>query len=409
MRLFGGQAGSVIRAHRPDYVLAVTVFMLLAFGLVMMYNINPALSQKLTGDVEHGYFFRGQLINISAGLIAWFVSSRIYYKNWNKWATLIMAFAVFTQFLLFVPGLGVEKNYATRWLDLGPASFQPAELLKFGFVIYLAAWLARRGREVQSFWDGVAPVAIMLAGISVILLVFQRDMGTMMVVALAGLGLIFVAGARMRHLAVFAAGGLAVATAAIVAFPHRMSRMATFLDPEKDATGQGYHVAQALIGIGSGGLMGLGLGKSIQIYGYLPEASNDSIFAVIGEEFGFIGAVLLISLFGMLVWRGVKIAQAAPDVFSRFLAAGIAMVFLFQAVINIAAMVALVPLTGIPLPFISYGGSSLVIMLTGAGILLNISKYTVNEERYASSSERRGNRRPHLTDSSNRRRPATAR
>lgn len=390
MSFLRSKAGSVARAHRPDYVLMISIFVLLAFGLIMMYNINPALSQKLTGSVDQNYYFRNQLVNVLVGLGVWFVASRIPYQKWRDWAPWVLGAAIIGLAALWVPGLAFEKNGATRWIHIGPASFQPAELLKFAMVIYLAAWFEKRGRDLKSWSDGVVPFGIMLLAASIVVVVFQRDLGTMLVMAFASLGMFFVAGIRWQHFLSLIGIGLALGWASIAAFPHRMSRLATFLDPGKDAAGGGYHVSQALIGIGSGGLFGLGLGKSIQIYGYLPEASNDSIFAVIAEEFGLVGSLLLIGLFGLLVYRGLKIAENAPDVFSRLLAAGITLVFLFQAIINIAAMLALVPLTGIPLPFISYGGSSLVLMLLGAGILVNISKYTTKENRNATSSQWRG-------------------
>lgn len=392
------------RAHRPDYVLALTVFILLAFGLTLMYNISPALSQKLLGNASAGYYFKGQLINIGAGLAAWAVAGSIYYERWRKWAPILLLGSIALVLMLMVPGLSYSKNGATRWLGVGSLSFQPAELLKLSLILYLASWFEARGKELRTFWDGVVPFAVMLFFTSIIVVVFQRDLGSMLVLACAATGMFYLAGIRLHHLFVLLGAGLGLGAVAIVAFSHRLSRFMTFLDPSKDATGSGYHINQALIGIGSGGLFGAGLGKSIQIYGYLPEASNDSIFAVIGEEFGIIGAVLIVILFGILVYRGFKIVQAAPDNFARLTAAGLTLVFMFQAFINIAAMLSLVPLTGIPLPFISYGGSSLVIMMFAAGILFNISKHTVKEAAYADSSQRRGIRGPHRPDTRRRRR-----
>jgi cell division protein FtsW len=398
------------RGHRGDYVLALTVFILLAFGLIMMYNINPALSQKLLGRVDSGYYFRGQLINIAAGVAAFTVATHVYYQRWRQWALPLLIFAIFAVLLLMVPGLNTHKNGATRWLDLGPVSFQPAELLKISLVIYLAAWFERRRDDLKSFMDGVVPFVVMLGVTSIIVVIFQRDMGTMMVLALAALGMFYVAGIRLKHLAIVLAAGATAGWLAIVSFPHRLSRLLTFLDPSKDSSGGGYHISQALIAIGSGGVFGLGLGRSVQIYGYLPEASNDSIFAVIGEEFGLIGALLILSLFGLLVYRGIEVARKAPDTFSRLVATGITLILLFQAFINIAAMLSLVPLTGIPLPFISYGGSSLVIMMFATGLLFNISRYTVTEgAAYADSRNRRGDSRPRFANPGGRRRVKAAR
>lgn len=397
------------RAHRGDVALALTVFILLAFGLIMMYNISPALNQKLAGHAAPVNYFRNQLINVVVGVVAWGFASSIYFKQWRKYAVALVVVSVLALVALLVPHLSFTSNGATRWLRLGPASFQPAELLKLALVVYLAAWFERRQGQLKSWHDGVWPFIVMVGTTCITVAVFQRDLGTTLVLALAALGMFFVAGIRWRHFTVLLGGAAVAGALAVIAFPHRLSRFTEFLHPGRDASGSGYHIAQALIGIGSGGLFGVGLGKSIQIYGYLPEAPNDSIFAVIGEEFGLIGAVIIIGLFGFLIYRGLEIARKAPDSFSRLVATGLTLLFLFQAFINIAAMLSLVPLTGIPLPFVSYGGSSLVIMMLAAGLLFNISKYTVKEVSYADSRQRRGDSRPRLAGSGHRRRVASAR
>jgi cell division protein FtsW len=240
------------------------------------------------------------------------------------------------------------------------------------------------------------PFMIMTGAACFVIVVLQRDMGTTAVLAGAALGMYFAAGIAWRHLAMLLVAGIAASWAAVVAFPHRMERVTAFISPEQHCGGVGYHICQALIAIGSGGILGLGLGKSIQVYGYLPEAANDSIFAIIAEEFGLLGAAAVVVLFGYLVYRGLTVARLAPDMFARLMATGISLWFLLQAFINIGAMLSLVPLTGIPLPFISYGGTSLVISLLAAGMLLNISKYTIREGSDANSSQRRGNSRTHL-------------
>jgi cell division protein FtsW len=312
-----------------------------------------------------------------------------------------------------VPGLAHSSHGATRWLQLGPVSVQPAEILKIALVLYLAVWFEKRKDDVRSWWDGVVPFSIMVGAACFVIVVLQRDMGTMMVLALAALGMFYAAGMKLRHLGVLLAGGLAAGVAAIALFPHRIERMATFMNPRCDdpkfALDSSLHICQALLGVGSGGLFGLGLGHSIQVYGYLPEAANDSIFSIIAEEFGMVGSLVIIGLFGVLVYRGLKVAKAAPDAFGRLAATGISLWLLFQAVINIGAMLSLVPLTGIPLPFISYGGTSLVVSLFAAGILLNISKYTVREVSDANSRERRGDSRTHFANTGNQRRVKIAR
>ena len=402
-------AGTGLRAHHPDYVIALVVTILLAIGLVMMYSISPVLSHKLTGSADRNFYFLNQIKFIGFGLVVWIAATATPYPFWRKYAPWLLGVAIIGLLALMVPGLSYSKYGATRWLNLGLFSVQPAEILKIALIIYLAAWFEKRSNELKSFMDGVVPFMVIVGAASFVIVIFQRDMGTMAVLAAASLGMFFAAGIKWAHLGVVIGTGLALGWAAIIAFPHRVDRLATFLDPTKDAMGSGYHISQALIAIGSGGILGLGLGRSIQVYGYLPEAANDSIFAIIAEEFGMIGSILIIGLFGLLVYRGLKVARGAPDMFSRLVATGISMWMMFQAVINIGAMLSLIPLTGIPLPFISYGGTSLVISLFGIGVLLNISKYTVNEVSDANYRQRRGVSRPYIASSGSMRRPKVAR
>jgi cell division protein FtsW len=400
---------AVVRGHKPDYVLALAIFVLLAFGLVIMYSISPVLSQKLLGSTSRNYYFYGQLVNVGAGLVAWLVATRVYYGHWKAWSKWLMFAALFALLCLFVPGLTFTTNGATRWLKLGPASFQPAELLKLASVLYLATWFERRGDGLRTFWDGLLPFTIMIAGLAVIVAILQKDLGTLLVLLAAAIGMYYVAGAKLQHLGMLLAGGAFFGWLLVVSFPHRLERLTVFLHPEDASSASGYHVDQALIAIGSGGVAGRGLGKSLQIYGYLPEAANDSIFAVIGEEVGFLGSVVLVGAFLLLMYRGFAIARATTDSFGRLVAIGVTLWLGSQAIINIAAMLSLIPLTGIPLPFISYGGSSLVLALFGAGILLNISKYTTSEVKRANSSERRWYSWPHNSNTSNSRRLKGAR
>lgn len=403
------KAGTELRAHHPDYVIALVVTILLSVGLVMMYSISPVLSQNLVGSADRNYYFLNQIKYIAFGMVVWIGATAIPYTIWRKYAPWVLGAAIIGLLALMVPGLSYSKYGATRWLNLGLFSVQPAEIMKVALILYLAAWFEQRSNELKSFMDGVIPFLIMVGAASFVIVIFQRDMGTMAVLAAATLGMFFAAGIRWTHLGIVAGVGLAASWAAILAFPHRMDRLAIFLDPTKDATGSGYHISQALIAIGSGGIFGLGLGRSIQVYGYLPEAANDSIFAIIAEEFGMIGSMLIIGLFGLLVFRGLKVARGAPDMFSRLVATGISLWMMFQAVINIGAMLSLIPLTGIPLPFISYGGTSLIISLFGIGVLLNISKYTVNEVSNANYRQRRGDSRTYIAGSGSMRRPKIAR
>jgi cell division protein FtsW len=397
------------RAHRADYVLALSIFTLLSIGLVIIYSISPILSQKLTGNADRNYYFLNQIKYIGIGLGVWIVTSGIRYDFWKKYASLLLGISILGLFALLIPGISRASHGATRWIDIGPFSIQPAEVMKVALILYLAAWFEKRSDDIRSFWDGLVPFIIMVGLASFVIVVFQRDMGTMLVLAGAAVAMFFTAGIRWTHLGVLFGAGLAAGLAAIVAFPHRISRVLTFLDPTKDSSGSGYHINQALIAIGSGGILGVGLGHSIQVYGYLPEAANDSIFAIIAEEFGLIGSLIIVGLFGFVVYRGFVIAKAAPDTFSRLTATGISAWFGLQAAINIGAMLSIVPLTGIPLPWISYGGTSLIISMFGAGILLNISKFTQREESYANRSERRGDSRAYNANSSYQRRVKIAR
>jgi cell division protein FtsW len=406
--------GKAVRAHHPDYVIALIITILLAIGLVMMYSISPILSHKLVGNTDRNYYFLNQIKYVALGLGVWIAATAISYERWRKWGPRLLILAIVGLAALLVPGLSQSSHGATRWLAVGPVSVQPAEILKVALILYLAAWFERRATELKSFWDGVIPFMIMVGAACFVIVVFQRDMGTMMVLALAAIGMYFAAGLRWKHLGLLLGTATVAGTAAIVAFPHRMERVTTFLhlkcsDLAALASSPDYHTCQALIATGSGGLFGLGLGHSIQVYGYLPEAANDSIFAIIAEEFGMIGSLVIVVMFGVLVYRGLQVARNAPDMFARLVATGISLWMLAQAMINIGAMLSLVPLTGIPLPFISYGGTSLVISLFGAGILLNISKYTVREVKDANSRQRRGDSRPYIAGPGNLRRVKLAR
>jgi cell division protein FtsW len=404
--------GTTARSHHIDYVIALVIAILLAIGLVMMYSISPILSHKLLGNADRNFYFVNQLKFVGIGLVVWIATTAVPYAAWRTWAPRLLILSVVGLVALLIPGLAQSSHGATRWIQLGPISVQPAEILKVSLILYLAIWFERRQDDVRSLMDGVLPFSIMVGAACFVIVVLQRDMGTMMVLVLAAIGMYYAAGMKNRHLALLLGGSAVAGWAAIALFPHRLSRLATFFDPRcndpKFALDSSLHVCQAL-GVGTGGVFGQGLGHSIQVYGYLPEAANDSIFAIIAEEFGMLGSLAIIALFGILVYRGLKVARLAPDTFSRLSATGISLWMLFQAIINIGAMLSIVPLTGIPLPFISYGGTSLVISLFGAGILLNISKYTVREVSDASSRERRGDSRTHFANVGNQRRVKSAR
>lgn len=368
---------SLRRRHSPDYLLISAMALLMGLGLVIIYSISPVLSHKLLGEVSDNHFLYGQLVHVTLGTGLFVLASNIHYSRWQKYLPALIVVCGFLLMLLLIPGVAVSKNGATRWVGLGPFSAQPAELMKLTMVLFLAQqWSGKwqQDPQAQKRQFRLALLAFALTAVSVLFL--QRDMGTMMVLAAIIFGLYFVAGASLKHLLRLSAIGLSTAIGSILLFPHRIARFLTYLDPSETAATTGYHLNQALIAIGSGGLWGLGIGKSIQVYGYLPEAANDSIFAIMGETFGFVGSVVVLGLFTLLIYRGIKIGLNAPSRFSQLLALGITIWLSAQIIINMTAMLGLVPLTGIPLPFLSYGGTSLVVSATALGILANISKYT---------------------------------
>jgi cell division protein FtsW len=363
---------------KPDSLLLFSVLALIVFGLVMIFSAGIMYAQtRFEGPY---YFFQHQLVNgILPGLVAFYFLQKINYRFWKKIAIPLFFLALILMVLVFIPGVGIKSYGASRWIQLGSNSFQPSEMMKLAIVIYLASWLASKGRRnIQDFFEGLLPFLAVLSLVG-FLIIKQPDIGTLGVIVAITLAMFFSAGARLSHLTGLIAAGLAGLVVLIKMEPYRFNRFLIFMNPQTDPKGIGYHINQALIAIGSGGLLGIGLGHSRQKFNYLPEPIGDSIFAIIGEELGFIGAVGLVSLFLLLAVRGYRISKRAPDDFGKFLGVGITSWIFFQALINIGAISGIIPLTGVPLPFISYGGTSLVFILAGTGILVNISKQATIE------------------------------
>ena len=351
--------------HRPDFILAGTVLVLTLFGLLMVYNASPVTSLRDFGDPLH--LIRLQSLWVGAGLVLGFLVFSIPYPFWKKVAPILFLAALILLIAVFIPGLGAKIYGAQRWLRFGFLSIQPAEFAKLAYIVYLSAFFSKKVK-LTTFLGVTAIVAgIMLA---------QKDMGTTIVLITIGLSLYFAAGGVFWHLALLIPVLLALGSILILTSPYRKARFLAFLNPGIDTGGISYHINQTLIALGSGGLLGVGLGESRQKYGFIPEVTTDSIFAVIGNELGFIGALVFIGAFLIVIFRGFKIATSAPDRFAQLLALGITVWIGFQTLINIAGLAAVLPLTGVPLPFISYGGSSLVATLLAVAILLNISRYT---------------------------------
>ena len=358
---------------RPDLPLLFIVVILLVVGIVMVYSSSYVWSDYKFNDSF--YYLKRQLLFAGAGVVAMFFFMVIPYYTWKKYANLILLFCFILLLLVLIPGVGLVRGGAQSWIGVGAFSIQPSEFMKLGLIIFLAAILSANQKYITSFKKGFLP-CILLVFTAFGLIMLQPDLGTGMVLVLTCMIMIFAAGARLTHFFGLAAIGMLGFVGLIASAPYRISRITAFLNPWEDPLGDGFQIIQSLYAIGPGGLMGLGLGNSLQKYFYLPEPQTDFIFAILGEELGFIGGTVIIVLFFLLLWRGIKISLEAPDLFGRFLALGIAGMLAVQAMINISVVIGLIPVTGITLPFLSYGGSSLTLTLCSVGVLLNISIYS---------------------------------
>ncbi|MDQ3077103.1 MAG: putative lipid II flippase FtsW [bacterium] len=313
------------------------------------------------------------VVGFVVGGISLLVFARIPYKFWRQYAFYIFLATIIACICVFLPKIGFEHGGAKRWINLGAFTVQPGEFLKIGAVIYFAAWISSVKDRIKTFKYGALPLFIIL-GITGLLIMKQPDTGTYMVIFASMLAMFISAGGKWRYVGVLIASAVAGVGILALMRPYLMGRILTFLDPSRDALGQGYQIQQSLIAIGSGGIFGRGFGQSIQKFNFLPEPIGDSIFAVAGEEFGFIGGILLISLFLIFAMRGYKIASRIPDSFGMNLVVGLVTIIIAQAFINMAAMLGVIPLTGIPLSFVSHGGTAMLMAMAAVGIILNISK-----------------------------------
>jgi cell division protein FtsW len=367
---------SVMRKHRPDYILLLLTVALIAVGVIVVYSISPALTVEK--NVSSNYFVVRQLIAVGLGMVLFAITSQLPLGFWKKMYTpMIIAACIATLIALVLP---VNPQYpAHRWIRFGGFSFQSVELLKFALIMWLGSFLSLRVQEgsITDFGKTLKPLLGVLVGAGIVVAGVQSDLGSTGVI-IATLGIMaFAAGLPMRRIALVGAVLAAGLILAISTTPYRRARLQTFLNPEGSCLTTGYQACQALIAVGSGGMIGLGLGRSVQAYGYLPEAENDSIFAIYAEKFGFVGVTVLLGLFAAFFTRLKKIAEHAPDDFSRFIAIGILVWFSVQALINIGAMIGLLPLKGITLPLISYGGSSVLLVMAAIGVMFQISRYTL--------------------------------
>lgn len=351
-------------------ILLITIGLCL-FGLLMISSASVVVSYQKFGS--NNVYLTRQAIYFSIGLVAMVVTSLIDYNFWRKYSKVILAISIILLIAVEIPGIGRIAGGAQRWIYIGPISIQPSEIIKLAFIIYAAAWLEKKKDQLGSLKNGVIPFIILLS-ILAFLIIRQPDMGTTLVVSFVAFIMLYIADTPLKYIFGSLVGGMSLGLLLIRSSHYRWERFLTFLNPKSDLQGAGYQINQALIAIGSGSWLGLGFGMSRQKYLFLPEVQTDAIFAVIVEELGYLRVLLLILVFVLFGIKGFAIAKKAPDLFAKLVVVGVIAWVLFQAFVNMAGIMGIIPLAGIPLPFISAGGSSLVSLMAGVGIVYNISK-----------------------------------
>jgi len=359
--------------RKNDIVFLSIVLILLFAGFFILASASLGLAAR-EGKNPYDSVLKQIITGGGTGLILLFIASRLNYKLLQKFALPIFLFTFVLTLLVLFPQFGFEHGGAQRWLKLGPLTFQPSELLKFGFIIYLSSWLAKRKNEISSYSTGFLPFVIIM-GFTATALLAQPDIGTLGIICFTGLGMFFLAGGRYTQISLLIISGLVALVILACIKPHVRDRVLVFLNSARENQGIGYQLSQSKITLGSGGIFGRGFGEGLMKYKNLPEPTGDSIFAIVGEEFGFIGTSLLILLFLLFFYKVMKISLRAQDRFGRLLVSGIAILIIVQIFTNMFAMVGLIPLTGVPLTFISQGGSSLAVTLMGIGIIINVSRH----------------------------------
>lgn len=359
------------KKNNLDWILILTVFSLLTIGLVMVYSASSIWANYKFDDSF--YFFKRQFLFANIGIIGMFFLANFDYMIWKEWSKKITIACFSLLILVLIPGIGLVRNGSRSWIGIGAFSVQPSEFIKLAVIIFLAKYLEKNQQKMLSFRHGLLPT-LAFTGLAFGLIMLQPDLGTGTVLFATGIVIILASGARLKHFLWLGVTGLAGFAGLIISAPYRLERITAFLDPWKDPLGSGFQIIQSLYAIGPGGILGLGLGNSRQKFFYLPEPQTDFIYAILAEETGYIGGTIVLLLFGILLWRGIKIAIACPDLFGTFLALGIIAMISIQVMINISVVTGLIPVTGITLPLLSYGGSSLTLTLLAIGILLSISR-----------------------------------
>lgn len=363
-----GQSGK----DAPDLLLVIVIFALLLVGVVMVYSASAIWADYKFDDSF--FFAKRQLLFAILGIVAMFGLMNVPYLSWRNIAKILLIICFVMLVAVLIPGVGMVRGGARSWIGVGAFSVQPSEFMKLGLIIFLAKYLSDNQKKITSFYKGFVPsLTLVMLAFGIIML--QPDLGTGVVLVGTCMLMIFVSGARVAHFIGLGVVGLAGFAGLIISAPYRIQRITAFLNPWEDPLGAGFQIIQSLYAIGPGGLMGLGLGQSLQKFFYLPEPQTDFIFAILAEELGFIGGTFVLLLFFLLLWRGIRVALGAPDMYGSLLALGIVGMISIQVMINISVVTGLMPVTGITLPFLSYGGSSLTLTLCSVGILLNISRY----------------------------------
>jgi cell division protein FtsW len=359
-------------AAPPDTILFASVAALVAIGLVMVFSASSATAYADYGDVA--YYVKRQFVWLVVGLIAAFFAYRIDYQKLKKPAPYILLAAIVALALVFVPHVGLGANGGRRWIGLSSISLQPSEFAKLGLVVYLAAMLATRGERITSLAKGLFPLCVPVF-IMAVMILKEPDMGTASLLVFTAFAMFFAAGARISHLFAIAMVTIPFAALTVLASPYKRARVFAFWDPWKDPQNTGFHIVQSLLALGSGGIFGVGLGASRAKFFYLPEQYTDFIFSVLGEELGLLGALAVVALFVVFAYRAIKIAIAAPDRFGYFIVIGCTAIVVIQAFVNIGVVTSSWPVTGVPLPFISFGGSSLIVNLIAVALIANVGRY----------------------------------
>lgn len=357
-----------------DKILFVTVAILLFLGLIIFFSASLGLLAR--NGAKFGSVLSSQIgLGLIIGGIWATIVSKIDYKFWGKKSFWVLLLAIILTLAVFIPGIGFEHGGAKRWIILaGYWTFQPAEFLKIAYIIYLAAWIASVKEKVSGFKHGCLPF-VLITAIPALILLAQPDTGTILLISFSGLIMYFVSGGSFKHIFLILILGAIMGLGLIATRPYLMERIKTFINPTSDSLGSGYQIQQSLIAIGSGGITGKGFGQSVQKFNYLPEPIGDSIFAVTAEEFGFLGATLLVILFSIFAIRGIQLSYMVKDTFGGLLMLGLAIMIAAQSFFNMGAMLGIFPLSGLPLIFISHGGTALFFSLFAIGIMLNISRH----------------------------------